>query len=192
MAWDSTLLLQVFVNPPELLHITVFHTSRPNDPRPKPTDPTGGCDTSQPPHMRKGPLEDDLNEECEIIKPIVEKITSPCLTLHKALMAETGTLLVTWVDPSGGISELRRNLVNSFPGKPISQAKIIHTSVLRVLSPDAIDELTINRISKVCDDWSTFWKNKLFHPRDTWFVFEETFSIINGPRVSMPFSVSSS
>lgn len=182
------LLLQVFVNPPELLHITIFHTSRPNDPRPKPLDPTGGCDITQLPHLRKAPLAEDLSKERDIVKSIVGSTSTPCLTVHRALMAETGTLLLTWTDPCGAVSQMRKDLVSSFPGKPTSQAKIIHTSLLRVLSPDAIDKSTISSITSICDDWSARWKNKVFNPRETWFVYEETFSIINGPRVGMPFS----
>jgi len=44
--------LIVFPNQEHMLHITVFHTSKPTDPIPDAVSPTGGADLSLPPHQR--------------------------------------------------------------------------------------------------------------------------------------------
>lgn len=171
-----------------LLHITVFNVSRPNDPRPNPRDPTGGCNTTHPPHKRRAPLAKDLVEEQDIVKATVGSIQSPCFTVNNAFMADSGTLVLTWTDPCGEISLLRKQLSMSFPGKPTPQSNIIHSSVIRVLSPEAIDSSVIRKIANICEEWSALWKGTVYHPHKAWYVYEETFGIVIGPRVSMPFN----
>lgn len=179
--------MQVYVNPMGLLHVTIFNVSRPNDPRPNPRDPTGGCNTTHPPHLRRAPFSRDLTEERKLVKSIVGRVPSPCLTVHRAFMADTGTLVLTWTDPCGGIARLRKDLSDSFPGKPRAQSNIIHTSLIRVLSQDTIPPSVIKKIVEICDDWSAQWKETKYFPHKAWFVYEETFGIVIGPRISIPF-----
>ena len=62
----------VFCNPPELLHITLFHMSHPHDPRPCPLDKQASeLAVRQPASQRRGPTEEEINSEIALMPYIL-------------------------------------------------------------------------------------------------------------------------
>lgn len=49
------------------------------------------------------------------------------------MLARSGTLLMTWLEPSGRLVALRKRLAASFAGGSSRQSSIIHTSVARIV-----------------------------------------------------------
>ncbi|GMH44996.1 hypothetical protein BSKO_12953 [Bryopsis sp. KO-2023] len=178
---------KVFINPRALLHITLFHASHPSDPRPDPAHPTGGCDIADPPSARPAPQSDALLKEQQTLKQIVNSANPPQLAIHGALMADSGTLLLTWTDGTDNIKQVREAACEAFPGRPTRQTGIVHSSLFRLLDPVDLDKATLGKICQLCKDWSSSWAGKVFVPSLTWFVYEDTFSIVNGERFVFKF-----
>lgn len=64
----------VFCNPPELLHITLFHTSHPHDPRPNALDKEeSAAHAKQPIPQRRGPTDAEIRAEMALMPGILGK-----------------------------------------------------------------------------------------------------------------------
>lgn len=62
----------VFCNPPELLHITLFHTSHPHDPRPCAMDKEESDAIAKlPMSQRRGPTEAEISAELALMPQIL-------------------------------------------------------------------------------------------------------------------------
>ena len=62
----------VFCNPPELLHITLFHMSHPHDPRPCPLDGQASERAAgQPAGQRRAPTEAEIHRELALMPHIL-------------------------------------------------------------------------------------------------------------------------
>jgi hypothetical protein len=70
------------------------------------------------------------------------------------VLAPTGTLLMTWVDPSDGISAFRQAMAREFPGASDRQAVIIHTTLMRVLTAAPLPRGAVRAIDEACEEWS--------------------------------------
>lgn len=69
----------VFCNPPELLHITLFHTSHPHDPRPNALDKEeSAAHAKQPISQRRAPTNSEIRAEVALLPEILgsEALTS--------------------------------------------------------------------------------------------------------------------
>ena len=96
-----------------------------------------------------------------------------------------GTLLITWVDPSGKVAELRQRLRGAFPGACTRQAAIIHTSLLRVISDEQLNSESIMALQRVCESWSIKLKGRKMVPETMWWIYESEFSSIFGDKISL-------
>jgi hypothetical protein len=90
--------------------------------------------------------------------------------IERVLFARSGTLLVTWTEVhsaaanssssdsstggGGGILALRQRLRTAFPGASARQPQIIHSSLLRVLSPRQLDAATVKALSDEAERWT--------------------------------------
>ncbi len=62
----------VFCNPAELLHITLFHCSHPHDPRPNALDKEeSDATTQQPLSQRRPPTQAEINAEIDLMPKIL-------------------------------------------------------------------------------------------------------------------------
>lgn len=93
-------------------------------------------------------------------------------------------LLITWteVGESNVLPDLRRRLREAFPGASSKQSTIIHSSLLRILSPTPLGAEAVSAISAACERWTEKLRGKLYSPRTLWFIREMEFSTINGER----------
>ena len=96
--------------------------------------------------------------------------------------------MITWVDPSGRVEDLRTRLRQAFPGSPQGQATIIHTSLVRIVSDEQLDKDTIAAVQKVCVRWTNKLKGKVMVPEGTWWIYESEFSSIFGDKVNLNFA----
>lgn len=55
--------------------------------------------------------------------------------LERVVLAKSGVLLLTWTDPTGALTALRRRLRDHFPGHSPKQPFTIHTSLWRIVGP---------------------------------------------------------
>ncbi|GLC33614.1 hypothetical protein PLESTM_000092000 [Pleodorina starrii] len=175
---------KVFANARGNYHCTVFHTSQPTDPRPDPTRPDGGTDLSQEPSRRRLPTAAEWKREADIVRQLVAATPVPVLRLERVVQASTGVLLLTWteVGDSSVVSDLRRRLREAFPGASTKQATIIHSSLLRVMSPGPLGREAVAAISEACRRWTAKLRGTRYSPRTLWFIRETEFSTIEGDR----------
>ena len=117
----------------------------------------------------------------------------------RVLLARSGTLLLTWTDPTGEVSHLRHQLVTRLPGATSRQATIIHTSLARIVTPEALPSDVVQRIAAAAEKWTQVVRGQqqqqqqqqvVFVPDHAWWVIEEEFSTVVGNRVPMRFKAS--
>lgn len=63
----------------------------------------------------------------------------------------TGVLIMTWTDPSNSVNRLRSELWRRAPGSSRVQPQIIHTTLMRILSPAQLEEGVRKDIQGVCE-----------------------------------------
>ncbi|GLI59704.1 hypothetical protein VaNZ11_001649 [Volvox africanus] len=175
---------KVFANARGNYHCTVFHTSQPSDPRPDPTRPDGGTDVSLEPSRRRVPTEAEWKQELEIVRQLVSATPVPVLRLERVVQASTGVLLLTWTEVGEGavMSDLRHRLREAFPGASTKQASIIHSSLLRIVSPRPLGRPAVDAISAACRRWTAKLRGTRYSPKTLWFIRETEFSTIVGER----------
>ena len=86
----------MFCNPPELLHITLFHCSHPHDPRPNALDKEeSDAIAKQPPSQRRAPTQAEIDAEVALMPRILGgravhpvKVSVHCKHLHAELFEE--------------------------------------------------------------------------------------------------------
>uniref|UniRef100_A0A7R9VQP7 Uncharacterized protein n=1 Tax=Chlamydomonas euryale TaxID=1486919 RepID=A0A7R9VQP7_9CHLO len=174
----------VFCNARSNYHVTVFHTSHPTDQRPSPRAPGGGVAAGGAPS--RAPTAAELAEEADVVAACVARVASPRLVLDRVVMAASGTLLLTWVDPTGNVAALRESLHAAFPGACTKQARIIHSSLLRVLSDEQLSSDDVRKVNDVCERWTAKLRGRCVSPPLAWWVNETEFSTIVGDRTLMP------
>lgn len=105
----------IYVNTLESLHITIFHTARPNDHR-----PTG---------------ESVCGTEIQQWKDITSDIASFDLELRQVSVAKSGAVIALYSGHGGKTVDLIRNRAQkAFPTAPLDQTHtIIHTTIARIL-----------------------------------------------------------
>ena len=182
--------VKVFSNARTHYHCTVWHTSHPSDTRPDPFASDGGLNSTEaaaPPGQRPAVTQPVLTAEVEALTKEVAATAAPTLVVDRVVMAASGTLLITWVDPSGRVADLRKRLRSAFPGACARQATIIHTSLIRVVSDEQIGSETVSVVDEVCARWTQKLRGKRMVPEATWWVYEHEFSTIFGDKVHMKF-----
>eukprot|EP00983_Pelagomonas_calceolata_P108105 1159418-Pelagomonas_calceolata.AAC.6 len=65
------------------------------------------------------------------------------------------------------------------------QAKIIHSSLLRIVMSPQLPPLLVQAIQERCDEWSRKLAGKTLTGSLLWWVREHEFSTINGERFAM-------
>eukprot|EP01025_Chloroclados_australasicus_P034078 TRINITY_DN348_c0_g1_i5.p1 TRINITY_DN348_c0_g1~~TRINITY_DN348_c0_g1_i5.p1 ORF type:complete len:334 (-),score=25.96 TRINITY_DN348_c0_g1_i5:483-1484(-) len=178
----------VFANKEEYFHVTLFHTSHPSDVRADPIEPSGGVDLTQPNHRRQEATAGQLKREREEIQDVVEVSKPPKLEIDRAVMTQGGVLIICWLDRSGSIRRIRQTCRNSFPGAAKKQSQIIHTSLLRILTANQLDDDIIGKIDKICKQWTRENRGLSLIPHKLWYVHERSFSTIKGDRFVFPFT----
>ncbi|GAB4818250.1 hypothetical protein N2152v2_005296 [Parachlorella kessleri] len=108
-------------------------------------------------------------------------------SVHRLLMADSGTLLLCSVDRSGNLARLRARLRASFPGAPSTQSSIMHASIGRILSTEQLTVAEIERVQAACDRWSEQLRGMQFDPEVLYHICERTFTTVEGPRIPLPF-----
>jgi hypothetical protein len=68
------------------------------------------------------------------------------------------------------------------------QVQIIHTSLLRITTPEPLPAAVAASVTAVCKEVTNELRGKRFSPRNLWFIFESTFSTIEGTRRAMPLA----
>jgi hypothetical protein len=124
----------------------------------------------------------ELRQEMATARRVLASSPSPHLQLDRVLMANSGTLLITWLDTSGWLRHLRQQLHRAFPGACTSQATIVHTSLFRVLTPQQLPRDTISAISQECDRLTAQLRGTTWQPSRVWYVNEREFSTIIGDK----------
>lgn len=171
--------------PPDHYHITLFTLSRPEDPRPNPIIDSSGCDTSLPPRSRPGVRSHVMLKETKMTKSIVENLSPPVLRLHSIFMADSGTLLATWIDESGSIFTFRNTMRDAFPGASAWQPSIIHCSLCRILTVAPLDKTTISKVSNICSEWTARLHGKVFMPQRAWLVYHNKLMSTEGQQFDL-------
>ncbi|KAL0027029.1 hypothetical protein WJX79_011054 [Trebouxia sp. C0005] len=86
---------ELYVNKPERWHITVFHTSNYDDARPNPSKPLAPDLQQSESGHRAPPSSDALHQEHQTIQKLVRQNQPINLEVHRILLADSGTLLIT-------------------------------------------------------------------------------------------------
>lgn len=182
---------KVHLNRPSHYHITIYMTSQPHTLRPDPFDVVhGGLAVGAPPAVqaaRAAPSEATLAREIASWRAAAAATAAPRFTVHRLLLADSGTLLLCSIDHTGHLAQLRRRLRTFFPGGPSKQSTIIHASIARLVSPTPLPREAIARVQAACDRWSARLKGMRFDPPVLYHIRERQFTTVEGPRIALPF-----
>eukprot|EP00887_Chlorella_sp_A99_P003675 scaffold7.g3675.t1 len=178
--------------------------TKPHTLRPDPFDVVhGGLAVGAPPAVqaaRAAPSEATLAREIASWRAAAAATAAPRFTVHRLLLADSGTLLLCSIDHTGHLAQLRRRLRTFFPGGPSKQSTIIHASIARLVSPTPLPREAIARVQAACDRWSARLKGMRFDPPGAHFccparlglsvlyhIRERQFTTVEGPRIALPF-----
>ncbi|CAL8467549.1 g7087 [Coccomyxa elongata] len=179
---------QAYANAPERLHITVFHMSRPDDPRPSSMTAHDDALTAVPISSRRGPTDEEVAHELVAMRSIIEHMPPlEHLEVSSVVLADTGTLLLCSIDRRADISRLRQSLRAAFPGAPRKQTNIIHTTLLRILSPEQLPPASIAAIQNECIQWTERLRGTRLSIKKAWYIIENVFSTIEGEQTEIVF-----
>mmetsp|Transcript_22569 Transcript_22569/g.70040 ORF Transcript_22569/g.70040 Transcript_22569/m.70040 type:complete len:259 (-) Transcript_22569:221-997(-) len=168
-------------------HITLFHTSHPDQVRPRPLVRGGGVgpDIKYP----QEPEGFDLQKEHAEVARTTAAAEGPVLRLERITMTPSGTLLALWTEVGESIDGLRRTLRRNFPGAPTVQADtILHTTLLRVLTPEQLTLPQLEHIQELCEKHTRALAGIEVRPQQTWMVMEKEFGTLEGEKITMPFA----
>ncbi|KAK9806058.1 hypothetical protein WJX73_010102 [Symbiochloris irregularis] len=170
----------VYTNAPSRLHITIFYLSHVEDPQPEPYKAKGSGATHS----------SDLNPERlqleeETLRSAVAQFPAFSVQVDRVLLANSGTLLLTYTDPSGQMQAFRSHLRKTLPGAPKRQTNIIHTSLLRILSPQQLDDKTREAVQAKCDEWTQKLRGKELPCSALWYLHESYYANIQGKSTTL-------
>ena len=134
-----------------------------------------------------GPTDSELALELQAMQQLVASTPPPLLVLERVLLATSGTLLLTWVDPQETVEKMRTAIWERFPGSCKKQPNIIHTSLARVASPGQLTPELRSTIGAACQRWTEQLRGQQLQCSNAWFVVEREFSTIQGDKHVMPF-----
>ncbi|GBF98403.1 hypothetical protein Rsub_10468 [Raphidocelis subcapitata] len=184
---------KVFTNGRSDYHITLTMISHPADPRPNTIAPDGGLPgpaAAAAPAARRGATAAELAAELEAARRVVAAAPPLELQIDRVLLARSGTLLLTWTDPTpGATAALRRALLEAFPGAPAArQPDIIHSSLFRILTPAQLGPEAMAAIAAEAARWTERVRGTVLTCDELWYVVESEFSTIRGERTPMPMA----
>ncbi|KXZ42060.1 hypothetical protein GPECTOR_213g430 [Gonium pectorale] len=67
-------------------------------------------------------------------------------------------------------------------------ASIIHSSLLRIVSPEPLGPPAVAAIASACERWTARLRGATYSPASMWFVREAEFSTVVGEREIMPLA----
>lgn len=168
------------LQPPNSLHVSVFFVSHPSDVR---TDTV-----HRAPHAVVGseclaPSAEAVALEREAVRGTLEKAKRrPKMQVERVAFSRSGTLLLLFVEEGGKVRNLRNDLREALPGAPAKQPNILHASLLRLLSPTTLPADAVERVDRVCDEWTQRLRGQAWEPEYLWFVLEREFATVSGER----------
>ncbi|KAK9812703.1 hypothetical protein WJX72_002341 [[Myrmecia] bisecta] len=164
------------------LHLTIFMPSQPSDPRPDPFAPDGGLDPKSAPHPIPAPTAETLTQEVQVFRDLAATTRPPRFEVHSLVFADSGTLLLCFVDTSKRLAGLRAQLRIAFTGGAARQSSIMHITLGRVLAPKQLTADDIAAVQAKCDTWTAKLRGTAFTPDALWHVQELTFTSVDGKR----------
>ncbi|KAK9905600.1 hypothetical protein WJX75_002804 [Coccomyxa subellipsoidea] len=174
---------------PESMHITIFMTSQPADPRPDPFNEFGGGQSRTLAEGRiPAPKPEVLAAEKDAFRTLATQTSAPILEVHSIVFAASGTLLLCCVDTSGVLAGLRTKIRKVFPGGPVKQSSIFHVTLLRVLEPQPMKREQLEAIHNACQQETERLKGTQFTASSLWHVQEWQFTTVQGELEEMPFA----
>jgi len=178
---------KIHLNDPSHYHITIYMTSQPHTLRPSPLIPGNSLSENlMPEELYQQAQPTDFEGELAVLRKEAAITNKPTFKVHRLLMADSGTLLLCSVDSSGTMAGLRKRLIAAFPGGPPRQSTIFHASVARVLSPEQLDNETVQKVQRLCNDWSDRLRGMEFSVDALHYVMEEKFTTVEGPTYDLP------
>jgi phage-related protein len=133
-------------------------------------------------------MQEYLELELQFFQSMIAEMDAPVLEFERFVFTDTGTLLMTWTDPSGRVEAIRQQCRGKFPGAlNIKQPAILHTSLLRLLSGKPLDDYIRQKIVSTCEKWSAKCRGSQWQPNCAWYVIEKEFSTLEGHKVSIPW-----
>ncbi|BDA47569.1 hypothetical protein COCOBI_10-4180 [Coccomyxa sp. Obi] len=173
----------------ESMHITLFMTSQPADPRPDPFNEFGGGQSQTLAEGRiPAPKPPVLAAEKDAFRTLAAQTPAPTLEVHSIVFAASGTLLLCCVDTNGVLAGMRSKIRKIFPGGPVKQSSIFHVTLLRILEPQALEKEQIEAIHEACKQETERLKGAQFTVSSLWHVQEWQFTTVQGEREEMPFA----
>ncbi|ETV93535.1 hypothetical protein, variant 3 [Aphanomyces invadans] len=160
--------VSIHVNTEESMHVTLFHTSHPNDRR---------------------PFSDAIRaHELSDLRALAAAFPQFSLRFHSIVLASSGSIVMLFDDPDDTVDRLRLVAHSVFPALPAYQTKtIVHTTLARVLTPSMPSE-TLQALRAKCLEVTAQLRHDAFGIALSrlWYV-EEThyFSAESGRRTSI-------
>ena len=130
------------------------------------------------------------------------------------LLADSGVLLICYTDRSGQLQDIRKRFHTAFPGtraltsigkaagadepdqrslrtgSPSKQTTIIHTSLLRILTPEQLSSERREAISAHCAQLTAKLRGRRLACRRLWYIApEETYATVQGQTQEYSFAL---
>ncbi|KAF0700962.1 Aste57867_8532 [Aphanomyces stellatus] len=163
----------VHVNTEDSMHVTMFHASHPDDRRPYSSE------------IRA--------KEIAILRDIVADVAPFSLPLHSITAASSGSIIMLMDDPHDITGTLRRRARTAFPDLPSKVPQIVHSTLVRVLSP-SISSTALDALQSKCRELTKQLRDADFRIslESVWYVEETHYSTAkSGPCTTIPFPASS-
>jgi len=158
----------MFLNSQAKYHVTLFHTSGLWDPTTDPLDPTGGFASSSAPCERARSTDATLSRERERLEALAACTEAPTVVVDRVIFADSGVLLLLFVEQGRAVEEIRRKARELFPGMPSKQPNIIHTSLMRYLNPHQLTAEQTQAVQTVCRRWTLRLRGMKLSPQSLW------------------------
>lgn len=170
--------ITAYINHPSRLHMTVFYLSHVDDPRPEPYKQHGSQQASTL-------TDSNLQHESRVLTEAMASLPYFHVQVDRLLLADSGTLLLCSTDPTGHMQSLRQQLHKSFPGAPTKQTTIIHTSLLRILSPNQLSDQEKQKVQHLCELWTQRLRGKKIPCQTLWYLIETHYANIVGQKTNI-------
>ncbi|ETN10835.1 hypothetical protein PPTG_09902 [Phytophthora nicotianae INRA-310] len=185
----ETELKDVYVSDLDIMHVTLFYTSHPDDLAPRRADE----------HKSER-----LSREISLLHQLSSQFKPIWLAPVKVVLASSGAILVLFQCVQGdkdhkvrnaasnaefGVDLLRQAAQKTFPFVSKKSPKlIIHSTLARLISPDAFDEAALTRVREACQRISQQLVNTAipFVVNKLWYVDESHFIRPTGHTTTVP------
>lgn len=129
-----------------------------------------------------------LQQELAAFKGLAAVSGPPVFQVYSFVFANSGTLLLCFVDVTGLLASFRQHCKATFPGAAARQPSIMHMTLARVLRVQQLTPEQRQSIQEACSLWTDKLRGQVFRPEVLTHTQEHQFTTVEGIRTPFPFA----